>query len=223
MDKVFNVTEFGTVAADFASGIPELGLELDDQRGRQDTQIVTRLFPTSAGGGGQALANYVINRYRPGNRYKSIRINGTVVQFDAVRADVTFATEEQRVHNVVQTLSTATLGNVLDGIVEFGDGGPLTADPALTPHAAGVLGFMTTRGLAICNVNTAVAAGDVLATGVPGGAVGRLGTIAVTTPTAAEVIGIANMASGKGARAMVAEPPTQPSAFKANLTWVNIS
>lgn len=217
-DKLlFDITKFGTTQTD------ELGIEADDSRGRQGDKTVSRLFPTTAGGGGQTSQVVFVNRYRPGNRYKYVRLNGTVVQYDAVRADVTFATQADRDANMVQTLATATLGNVLDGVVEFGAGGPLATDPALTSHAAGVFGFMTTRGKAICNVNAAVVAGDVLVTGVPGGAVGRLGTIAVTTPTAAEVIGIANMASGKGARAMVDEPPSQPSAWKANLTWVVIT
>jgi hypothetical protein len=221
MDKLVNVTEFGTSSAQFQNGLPELGLELDDMRGRQDTQVTQRLFPQSAGGGGQSLANYVVNRYRPGNRYKFVRLNGTVVQFDAVRSDETFVTEEQRAENVIQCPNNQTIGNVLDGVVEFGDGGPLATDPALTSHAAGVFGFITTSGKAICNVNVAVTAGQILTTG--GGAVGRLQAIAVTTPTAAEVVAIANMASGKGARALVAEPPSQPSAFKANLTWIKIT
>lgn len=217
-DKLlYDVTKFGTTIDN------ELGIEVDDSRGRQGDKIITRLHPTSAAGGGQSSQIIIMTRYRPGNRYKYCRLNGTVVQFDAVRADVTFAAEADRDANVIQTLSTATLGNVLDGVIEFGTGGPLVTDPALQSHAAGVHGFMTVRGKVICNVNTAVAAGDVLATGVPGGAVGRLGTIAVTTPTAPEVVGIANMASGKGARAMVAEPPTLPSTWKANLTWVVIT
>lgn len=218
MDRLINITDFGSTASAFQSGFPELGLELDDQRGRQDTQITTRLFPQTGSGGGQSVQNYVINRYRPGNRYKFVRLNGTVVQYDAVRSDETFASEEQRAENVIQCPNNQTIGNVLDGVVEFGDGGPLTGDPALTSHSAGVHGFMTTRGKVICNVNAAVTAGQILATG--GGAAGRLQAHAVTTPTAAEVIAIANSASGLGARALVAEPPT---GFKANLTWVKLT
>lgn len=212
MDKLFNVTDFGTTQ------LNELGLELDDQRGRQDEQVVQRLFPQSAGGGGQAPANYVVNRFRPGNRYRYVRLNGTVVQYNAVALDATFASEFQRSGNVVNTAASSALGTVCDGIVEFGDGGPLTADPALTSHSAGVFGAMTTRGLAIANCNTAVVASDLLAPDA--GVAGRLQTIAVTTPTAAETQRIANLAAGKGIRALTAEPFT---GSKANLALVFIN
>lgn len=219
MDKVHNVTDFGPNAVDFAAGLPELGLELDDQRGRQDEQVTTRLFPTSAGGGGQAAAIYIVNRYRPGNRYRAVRLNGIVVQYNSVKFDVTFASEFQRAGNVINTAGVAAvLGNVVDGVAEFGNGGPLTTDPALTSHAQGVVGFITTRGLAICNLNTAVVADDLLGPDV--GVAGRLSTLAVTTPTAAETIRIANAAAGKGVRALTAEPAT---GFKANLGLVAIT
>jgi len=217
MDKVHNVTDFGTSTTAFQGGLPELGLELDDQRGRQDTQVTTRLFPVTGSGGGQSAQNYVINRYRPGNRYKFVRLNGTVAQFNAVKADISFATEEQRAENVVNIAANDNLGNTVDGIIEFGDGGPLTTDPALTSHLAGVQGFMTVKGKAIANCNAAVAAEDLLAGGT---VAGQLITIAVTTPTAAETRRIANLAAGKGIKAMVTEPAT---GFKANLTWVFIN
>lgn len=212
MDKVFNVTEFGTTQNH------ELGLELDDQRGRQDEQVVQRLFPTSAGGGGQALANYVINRYRPGNRYRHVRLNGTIAQYNAVFADITFASEFQRIHNVINLTDAA--GVPCDGILEFGDGGPLATDPALTSHLAGVFGFITTRGLAIANCNTAVAAGDFLSSG--GGAAGRLVTVAAAGAAYAQAVaqGTQAAAHGVGLRAMSAEPAT---GFKANLALVKIT
>lgn len=212
MDKVVNVTEFGTDQRH------ELGLELDDQRGRQEDVIVQRLFPVTGSGGGQSLQNYVVNRYRPGNRYRHVRLNGTVVQFNSVKFDVSFATEGQRNGNVINTAAAATLGNSVDGIVEFGDGGPLSADPSLTSHAAGVFGFMTTRGQAIAKCNVAVAADDLLA--ADAGTAGQLATIAVTTPTAAETIRIANMAAGKGIKALTAEPAT---GFKAGLALVYLN
>lgn len=210
-DKLVNITEFGTIQNH------ELGFECDDQRGRQDEQVVQRLFPTSAGGGGQALANYVVNRYRPGNRYRHVRLNGTVVQYNAVKFDITFASEFQRGANVVNIAANDNLGNSVDGIVEFGDGGPATVDPALTSHVAGVFGFMTTRGVAIANCNAAVAADDLLAGGT---VAGQLITIAVTTPTAAETRRIANLAAGKGIKALTAEPGT---GFKANLALVYLN
>lgn len=209
MDKVINVAKFGT------SQEAELGFEMDDPRGRQDTKTVNRLFPQSAGGGGQAQQLLYVNRYRPGNRYRQVRLNGTVVQFNAVKADVTFATEEQRINNVVNTAAASTLGNVVDGVVEFGDGGPLITDAALTSHAAGVFGFMTTRGLVIVNANTAVVADDLLAAD-PASA-GRVSAVPVSGAyVQVDTQRLANMAAGKGLRALVSEPPT---GFKANLCW----
>jgi hypothetical protein len=212
MDKLVNVTEFGTVQQH------ELGLELEDMRGKQDTQITTRLFPASnaeATGGGQIVRNYVINRYRPGNKYKHVRLNGTVTQYNAVQYDITFATEEQRAENVINTPDTAGIPSL--GILEFGDGGPLATDPALTSHAAGVFGFITTRGKAIANVNAAVAAGDFLSSG--GGAAGRLVTVAAEGGAHVQAVaqGVQAAAFGAGFRALVAEPAT---GFKANLTWI---
>lgn len=212
MDKLYNVTNFGTTQEN------ELGFEADDQRGRQDDIITTRLFPATGSGGGQSAQNYVINRYRPGNRYRYVRLNGTVAQFNAVKNDVAFATENQRGANVINTTADSNLGNVVDGVIEFGDGGPLSTDPALTSHAAAVFGFMTTRGVCIVNANAAVAAADLLA--ADPATAGRVSTIAVTTPTAAETQRIANLAAGKGLRALVTEPAT---GFKANLTYAYMS
>jgi hypothetical protein len=211
MDKLVNITEFGTTQ------IHELGFGCDDQRGRQEDIVTNRLFPVTGSGGGQSLQPYVVNRYRPGNRYRYVRLNGPVAQYNCVKFDVSFATEGQRATNVINIAANDNLGNSVDGIVEFGDGGPLVTDPALTSHAAGVFGFMTTQGEAIANVNSAVVADDLLA----GGAVaGQLITIAVTTPTAAETRRLANLAAGKGIKALVTEPPAQPSTWKANLTRV---
>lgn len=212
-DKLVNIAEFGTVVADFAGGISELGFELDDMRGRQDTQVTTRLFPTSAGGGGQTAQNYIVNRYRPGNRYKFVRLNGTVVQFNAVINDIAFGTEEQRAENVVNVTAVNT---PVDGVVEFGNGGPLTTDPALTSHAAGVFGFMTTRGKAICNVEAGTVAGDRLVSTAVAGQLDTF-TVAADAPSIERVFGAA---SGLGVRALVAEPAT---GFKANLTWVKLT
>jgi hypothetical protein len=210
-DKLlYDVTKFGTLVEN------ELGIEVDDSRGRQGDKIITRLHPTSAGGGGQSSQIIIMNRYRPGNRYRYVRLNGTVVQFDAVRADITFASEADRDANVIATNGVA-LGNVVDGIAEQGTGGPLTTDPALQSHAAGVHMFITVRGKAICNVVNTVAGGDLLGSSA---VAGQLSTIAVATPTAAEVIRVANIAAGLGVRAMVTEPPT---GFKANLTWVKVT
>lgn len=212
MDKVVNTTEFGTVQNN------ELGLELDDQRGRQDDAVVTRLFPQSTTGGGQSLQPYVVNRYRPGNRYRHVRLNGSVVQFNAVKFDVTLASEIQRSGNVINTAAILVLGNSVDGILEFGDGGPLTTDPALTVHAAGVFGFITTRGYAIAKCNVAVVAEDLLA--ADSTTAGQLSTIAVTTPTGSETIRIANLAAGKGIKALTAEAAT---GFKAGLAFVYLN
>jgi hypothetical protein len=214
VDKLLNVTNFGTTQEN------ELGFQADDQRGRQEDAVVNRLFPATGSGGGQSSQPYVVNRYRPGNKYKYVRLNGTVAQYNAVKYDVSFATESQRMGNVINVAANDNLGNSCDGIVEFGDGGPLLTDPALTSHVAGVFGFMTTGGEAIANVNAAVVADDLLA---PATVAGRLDTIAVTTPTAAETRRISNMAGGKGIKALVTEPPAQPSTWKANLTRVFIS
>lgn len=212
MDKVINLNKFGT------SPETELGFELDDNRGRQDDKDVTRLFPQSAGGGGQSVQRVFINRYRPGNRYKQVRLNGTIVQYNAVGHDLTFATESQRSENVVAV--PASNSQTIAGVLEFGDGGPLTADPALTSHAAGVFGFITTRGKVICNVDAATIAGDFLAP-LGGGTVGRLHPLTITGAyVQADQQRTLSLAAGLGARALVAEPPTQPSAWKANLTWV---
>lgn len=212
-DKLlYDVTKFGTVIEN------ELGIEVDDSRGRQGDKIITRLHPTSAGGGGQSSQIIIMNRYRPGNRYKYVRLNGIVTQFNAVMLDVTFATEADRDSNVVNLTDAA--GVAFNGVVEFGNGGPLTTDPALTAHAAGVHGFMTVAGKAICNVNAAVAAGDFLSSG--GGAAGRLVTVAAAGAAYAQAVaqGTQAAAHGVGARALVAEPPTQPAAWRANLTWI---
>lgn len=211
-DKLVNITEFGTVQ------VHELGFECDDQRGRQDDAVVNRLFPQSVSGGGQSLQNYVVNRYRPGNRYRFIRCNGTIVQFSCVKFDVTFATEGQRHANVINTAAAAVLGNSIDGILEFGDGGPLSADPAATSHAAGVFGFMTTRGMAIGRCNVAVVADDLLA--ADSSSAGQMSAIAVTTPTAPETVRIANLAAGKGIKALTGEPAT---GFKAGLALVYLN
>lgn len=212
-DKLlYDVTKFGTTQEN------ELGIEVDDSRGRQGDKTVNRLFPSSAGGGGQTSQIVYVNRYRPGNRYKYVRLNGTVTQFNAVMFDVTFATEADRDSNVVNLTDAA--GVSFNGVVEFGNGGPLLTDPALTAHAQGVFGFMTTFGKAIANVNAAVAANDFLSSG--GGAAGRLITVAAAGAAYAQAVaqGTQAAAHGIGARALVAEPPTQPSAWKANLTWI---
>lgn len=212
-DKLlYDVTKFGTIADN------ELGIEVDDSRGAQGDKTINRLFPTSAGGGGQTSQIVLVNRYRPGNRYKYVRLNGTVVQFSAVSLDVTFATEADRDSNVVALPDAA--GLAFNGIVEFGNGGPLATDPALTSHAAGVFGFITVAGKAIANVNTAVVAGDFLSSN--GGAAGRLLTVAAAGAAYAQAVaqGTQGAAHGIGARALVTEPPTQPAAWKANLTWI---
>ena len=206
-DKFIDVEKFGTVQEN------ELGLELDDQRGRQDNRIVNKLFPQSAGGGGQSAQAAVITRYRPGNRYKYVRFNGTIVQYDGVRCDITFATELQRDSNVIQCATDLPLA----GVFEQGSGGPLTTDPALTSHPAGTFGFITTRGLAIANVNAAVVANEMLG---PEATAGRLSTLAVTTPTAAETVRLRAAATGLGVLALVTEPAT---GFKANLTLVKLT
>jgi hypothetical protein len=212
-DKLlYDVTKFGTVIEN------ELGIEVDDARGRQGDKIITRLHPTSAGGGGQSSQIIIMNRYRPGNRYRYVRANGTITQFNSVKADIAFATEADRDANIINTDANDTLGNVVDGIAEQGLGGPLTTDPALTSHPAGTFMFITVRGKAIANVNAAVVAADVL--GPDPATAGRLSTLAVTTPTAAETRRITNAASGLGIRALVNEPPT---GFKANLTWVKLT
>lgn len=213
-EKHYDVTKFGTTREH------ELGIEVQDIKGGEGDKSVSKLLPTSAGGGGQTLQLVFVNRYRPGNRYLYVRANGTIVQFNSVKGDVTFASEAERHAQVVNTAANDTLGNVVDGIWEQGLGGPLSSDPALTSHAAGTFGFITVHGQAIANVETTVVADDLLAASA--GVAGRLNTIAVTTPTAAETRRIANLAAGKGIRALVAEPPTQPSAFKANLTWIKI-
>lgn len=212
-DKLlFDVTKFGTTIEN------ELGIEVDDSRGRQGDKIITRLHPTSAGGGGQSSQIIIMNRYRPGNRYKYCRLNGTVVQFDAVAFDLTFATEADRDANVVALANTSGLPML--GVAEFGIGGPLVTDPALQSHAPGVHGFVTVHGKVIANVNTAAVAGSFLAAG--GGAAGRLGVIAAEGGAHVQAVaeGVQAAAFGRAARALVAEPPTQPSAWKANLTWV---
>ena len=215
-DKLlYDVTKFGTVIDN------ELGIEVDDSRGRQGDKIITRLHPTSAGGGGQSSQIIIMNRYRPGNRYKYCRLNGTVVQFDAVSFDLTFATEADRDSNVIALPNTSGLPML--GVVEFGNGGPISgppADPALTSHAAGVHGFVTVHGKVIANVNAAAVAGSFLAAG--GGAAGRLGVIAAEGAMHVQAVaeGVQAAAFGRAARALVAEPPTQPLAWKANLTWV---
>lgn len=212
-DKLlYDVTKFGTTSEN------ELGIEVDDSRGGQGDKTVNRLFPSSAGGGGQTSQIVLVNRYRPGNRYKYVRLNGTVTQYNAVAFDITFATEADRDSNVINLADVAGLS--FNGIVEFGFGGPLATDPALTSHAAGVFGFMTTAGKAIANVNSAVAAGDFLSSN--GGAAGRLLTVAAAGGAYAQAVaqGTQAAAHGIGARALVTEPPTQPSAWKANLTWI---
>lgn len=213
-DKLlYDVTKFGLKDN-------ELGIEVDDSRGREGDKPVTRLFPQSAGGGGQSSQIVYVNRYRPGNRYKYCRLNGTVVQFDAVQYDITFASEAERDANVVALPNTSGLPTL--GVLEFGNGGPLATDPALTSHLAGVFGFITVHGKAIANVNAAAVAGSFLAAG--GGAAGRLGVIAAEGGAHVQAVaeGVQAAAFGKGIRALVAEPPTQPSAWKANLTWVLI-
>lgn len=206
-DKLVDITRRGTVATN------ELGLEINDQRGREGDVIVNKLFPTSAAGGGQSSQPDVVNRYRPGNRYKYVRANGTITQFNAVKRDITFATEIQRADNVINSVA---VNDVLAGVWEQGTGGPLTTEPTLSSDAAGVFAFITTRGLAICNVVATVVAGDPLGTSA---VAGQLSTMVVTTPTAAEVSRIMAAATGLGAHAMVTEPPT---GFKANLTYVNL-
>lgn len=205
-DKLlFDVTKFGTIQDN------ELGIEVDDSRGRQGDKTITRLFPVTGGGGGQSSQIVLVNRYRPGNRYKYVRLNGTVTQYNAVKRDVSFATEADRDSNFI---NTSAVNNVLGGVVEFGSGGPLTTDPALTSHAAGVFGFVTTRGKAICNTTTADAADAQLGTSATAG---RLSTITIATPTAAEVQRVLAAASGLGAHLMVTVPAT---GFKANLSWI---
>lgn len=212
MDKVINLNKFGTTTEN------ELGVELDDNRGREGDKEVRRLFPQSAAGGGQASQLASIQRYRPGNRYKHVRINGTTVQYNAVQHDITFAQEAQRADNVVPVAASNT--QPIAGVIEFGDGGPLITDAALTSHAPGIFGFMTTRGKVIANVDAATVAGDFLAP-LGGGVAGRLHPLSIGGAFAqAEIQRTLSLAAGLGARALVAEPPTQPSAFKANLTWI---
>lgn len=216
MDKVYDVTKFGT-AKDH-----EFGIEVQDIRGGEGDKRVDKLFPTSAGGGGQSLQPVFVNRYRPGNRYLYVRANGTIVQFNAVKGDITFAGEAERHAQVVNTAANSNLGNVVDGIWESGNGGPLVTDPALTSHAAGIFGFITVKGQAIANVNAAVAGDDLLA--ADPATAGRLSTIPVSAAyVQVDTQRLANMAASKGIRALVTEPPTQPSTWKANLTWIKIA
>jgi hypothetical protein len=195
----------------------ELGYELDDPRGRQGDKIVNKLYPTSAGGGGQTSQPAFSVRYRPGNRYRYVKLNGSVQQFNAVMHDLTFATEADRDAIVVNTAAAANQPCM--GIWEQGASGPLATDPALASDPANTFGYATVHGKAIANVNAAVVAGDPL--GNDAATAGRLSTLTAATPSAAEVARIMFQSSGgPGIRALVAEPPTQPSAFKANLTWV---
>lgn len=205
MDKLVDITVRGTTA------VNELGVELDDQRGREGNKLINKLFPVTGGGGGQSNQPAVINRYRPGNRYKYVRLNASVGQFNSVIRDLTFSVEANRADNVIPSQAVA---QPIAGVWEQGTGGPLTTEPAASVDAAGTFGFMTTRGLAICNVNAAVVAGDKLGSSAT---FGTLITITATTPTAAEVIAAIAAATGLGVHALVAEPAT---GFKANLTYV---
>lgn len=208
MDKLVDITIRGTTQ------VNELGFQCDDQRGRQDDKIITELFPQSAGGGGQALANKVVNRYRPGNKYRYVRANGTITQFNAVIRDVTFATVAQRAYNVI---NSSAVSQCIAGVWEQGASGPLTTDPALGTDAAGVFAFITTHGLAIVNVNAAVVANDKLGSSA---VAGQLVTIDAGAMYAqAEARAAIAAAAGLGALAMSDEPP---AGFKANLTWVHL-
>lgn len=206
-DKFVDITSRSTTQQN------ELGFECDDQRGKQGDKIVNKLFPQTGSGGGQTSQQAIVNRYRPGNRYKYVRANGTITQFNAVIRDISFATEIQRADNVINCSAVA---QCVAGVWEQGTGGPLTTDPALSSDAAGVFGFITTRGLAICNVEAGVAANDKLGTTA---VAGQLDSLASTTPTTAEVAAAIAAATGLGALALVTEPAT---GFKANLTYVHI-
>lgn len=207
-DKLVDITVRGTTQ------IQELGFEFDDPRGRQDDKIVSKLYPVTGAGGGQSSQQVIVNRYRPGNRYKYVRANGTITQFNAVIRDVTFATVAQRSANVI---NSSAVSQVLAGVWEQGTGGPLTTDPPLSSDAAGVFAFMTTRGLAICNVNAAVVANDKLGTSA---VAGQLVTITAGAAYAqAEALAAIAAAAGLGALALADEPP---AGFRANLTYVNL-
>lgn len=192
----------------------ELGFELDDPRFRQGDKIVNKLYPQSAGGGGQSSQNAFTVRYRPGNRFRYVKLNGTVSQFDALMQDLTFGTVADRDSTVVRTAAAANQPCV--GIWEQGLTGPLTTDPAIGTDPINTFGYMTVHGKAIANVNVAVAVGDPL--GNDSASAGRLSTLTAATPSAAEVQRIMFQSSGgPGLRAIEGEPP---AGFKANLTWI---
>jgi hypothetical protein len=192
----------------------ELGFELDDPRFRQGDKIVNKLYPSSAGGGGQTSQNAFTVRYRPGNRFRYVKLNGSVQQFNALQQDLTFGTVADRDSTVVNTGAAAN--NPCVGIWEQGASGPLTGDPALASDPVNTFGYMTVHGKAIANTNTAVVTGDPL--GNDAASAGRLSTLTAATPSAAEVQRIMFQSSGgPGIRALDGEPS---AGFKVNLTWV---
>ena len=195
MDNLIDITVRETTQS------RELGLEFDDQRGKQDDATVTRLFPQSAGGGGQSAQTYISQRYRPGNRYKYVRANGAIAVYNALKYDVSFATAIQRYANVIQTTNSTAGVNPLAGVYEAAvPSGTATADAA-NAIASGTFFFMTTRGLAPV-LTGAVSAGDKLV------AITTAGTLNTLNPAGAyaqaEAQQTLQAASGLGAVAMTA-------------------
>lgn len=122
-----------------------------------------------------------------GNVVKYVRANGTVGTNDAVVTDHTFGTTTERHATVV---SVTAVAQILEGVSDLNAG-----------MTSGQFGWITVKGRALCKT-TGVA--DVTANRKLGtaAAVGTLGLLTATTPTAAEVIAAIAAANGKGASAL---------------------
>lgn len=191
MDKVIDITKVSLIAE------VEAGLELDDNRGRQDDKTVSKLLPASAGGGGQTLQTLFVNRYRPGNRYKQVQIVDAVTdQFDAVVYATATAPVPTRDTRVIQSPAAAN-GTPLAGIVEQGTGTP--ASPQLN-FTLNTFCFITTRGKAIARCGV-VAVNNVLVAKTTAGTLNAVTTAAdIASVTQAGVA-----AAGPGVMALTAD------------------
>ena len=163
-------------AAALTAPIAELGIVVSDPRGKSGSNTKTRVVA------GVAVSTTTI--YYPGNEYRYVKANSTIVVGDALKID-TAGTDANK---PTEFVPTAAVTDVVDG----------AAHVAIATNS---YAYVTIKGR-ITNVKTTGTVNEGDALGASGTA-GTLVAITGSTPTGAEVIAAIRYAAGRRALALV--------------------